>query len=310
MSRRTADASKAIRLAWEKEQQRVLEGKGTRDWTKKQQQDIIDRGKAYDEDGKAFVGQHMKNVSTYPEYQGEPDNIQFLTYQEHFEAHKRNWHNPTNWYYNPDTKEYVNFREDEIIPCKVIELSNPISICNIATDTTDEKCIDSSSEKEEKDDNLSRSIIDDTPPKNTDGQKRVAKETSQAETILNKTTKRENVFVRGLRGLKSVGIYIFNHPEESRQIVKTATNCIRGFVNAVSSISSNWSRNNNAVSKNSTTSSASPISPNIATQAADNIEKTTRAENDVSPHKQRYHYKDGSTKWVDKSPYHRGGKNE
>lgn len=34
MSRRTADASKAIRLAWEKEQQRVLEGEGTRDWTK------------------------------------------------------------------------------------------------------------------------------------------------------------------------------------------------------------------------------------------------------------------------------------
>ena len=59
MSRRTADASKAIRLAWEKEQQRVLEGEGTRDWTKKQQQDIIDRGKAYDEDGKAFEGQHM-----------------------------------------------------------------------------------------------------------------------------------------------------------------------------------------------------------------------------------------------------------
>ena len=45
MARRTADASKAIRLAWEKEQQRVLEGEGTRDWTEKQQQDIIDRGK-------------------------------------------------------------------------------------------------------------------------------------------------------------------------------------------------------------------------------------------------------------------------
>lgn len=62
MSRRTADASKAIRLAWEKEQQRVLEGEGTRDWTEKQQQDIIDRGKAYDEDGKAFEGQHIKKL--------------------------------------------------------------------------------------------------------------------------------------------------------------------------------------------------------------------------------------------------------
>lgn len=72
MSRRTADASKAIRLAWEKEQQRVLEGEGTRDWTKKQQQDIIDRGKAYDEDGKAFEGQHMKSAAEYPEYQVNP----------------------------------------------------------------------------------------------------------------------------------------------------------------------------------------------------------------------------------------------
>ena len=53
MSRRTAEASKAIRIAWEKEQQRVLEGKGTRDWTPEQQQSIIDKGKAYDEEGRA-----------------------------------------------------------------------------------------------------------------------------------------------------------------------------------------------------------------------------------------------------------------
>ena len=53
MSRRTAEASKAIRIAWEKEQQRVLEGRGTRAWTPEQQQSIIDKGKAYDEEGRA-----------------------------------------------------------------------------------------------------------------------------------------------------------------------------------------------------------------------------------------------------------------
>lgn len=58
-------------LLGEKEQQRVLEGEGTRDWTEKQQQDIIDRGKAYDEDGKAFEGQHMKSAAEYPEFQGD-----------------------------------------------------------------------------------------------------------------------------------------------------------------------------------------------------------------------------------------------
>ena len=29
--------------------------------------------------------------------------------------------------------------------------------------------------------------------------------------------------------------------------------------------------------------------------------------NDVPAGKQRYHYKDGSVKWVEKEPYHRGG---
>lgn len=56
MSRRTSEANKAILAAWEKEQDLVREGKGTRDWTQEQQQDILDRGKAYDEDGKAFQG--------------------------------------------------------------------------------------------------------------------------------------------------------------------------------------------------------------------------------------------------------------
>lgn len=32
----------------------------------------------------------------------------------------------------------------------------------------------------------------------------------------------------------------------------------------------------------------------------------SRAENDVSAHKQRYHTKDGVI-WKDKAPYHRGG---
>ena len=48
MSRRTAEASKAVALAWTNEQQRVKEGNGTRDWTPEQQKDILERGKAYD----------------------------------------------------------------------------------------------------------------------------------------------------------------------------------------------------------------------------------------------------------------------
>lgn len=62
MSMRTSVANKAIAKAWENERNNVLEGKGTREWTPEQQQDILDRGKAYDENGRAFEGQHMKSV--------------------------------------------------------------------------------------------------------------------------------------------------------------------------------------------------------------------------------------------------------
>lgn len=96
MSRRTAESNKAILAAWNKEQELVQEGKGTREWTPKQQQDILEKDKAYDDDGIAFQGQHMKSAEMYPEYQGAPGNIQFLTRAEHLEAHDGNWRNPTN----------------------------------------------------------------------------------------------------------------------------------------------------------------------------------------------------------------------
>lgn len=122
------ERNKAIRKAWEREQELVSEGKGTRDWSQDQQKDILDpgKGKAYDENGRAFEGQHMKSAAEYPEYQGDPDNIQFLTRDEHLEAHKGSWQNPTNWYYNPEPKEFVDFGESKPIPCEVISLSEPV----------------------------------------------------------------------------------------------------------------------------------------------------------------------------------------
>ena len=117
MSRRTAESNKAILAAWNKEQELVQKGKGTREWTPKQQQDILEKGKAYDEDGVAFQGQHMKSAEMYPEHQGDPENIQFLTRAEHLEAHNGNWRNPTNWYFNPVTKEKIDFGDGPFIPC-------------------------------------------------------------------------------------------------------------------------------------------------------------------------------------------------
>ena len=51
MSNRTAEASRAVAQAWKMEQILVLSGRGTRDWTPEQQCDILEKGRAYDENG-------------------------------------------------------------------------------------------------------------------------------------------------------------------------------------------------------------------------------------------------------------------
>jgi hypothetical protein len=126
MSRRTSEASKAVKQAWKNEQSLVLDGKGTRNWTPEQQQSIIDNGKAYDEDGKAFEGHHMKSAETFPEHQGDAGNIEFLTRTEHTDAHGGSFHNATNGYYDPVTLTTTDFSEEKYIPCKIINLNDPI----------------------------------------------------------------------------------------------------------------------------------------------------------------------------------------
>lgn len=123
---RIGNRRKAVDLAWKREKELVLEGKGTRDWTKEQQQQIIDEGRATDESGKAYAGHHMKNVAAYPEYQEDPDNIQFLTTTEHKDAHGGNTHIPTNGFYDYKTGKTHDFGDNPPIPCDVIELSEPI----------------------------------------------------------------------------------------------------------------------------------------------------------------------------------------
>lgn len=126
MFNRTAQANKAIAEAWQREQQLVGAGKGTRDWTLEQQLQILFLGKAFDENGKPFEGHHMKSVEEYPEYQGDPDNIQFLTREEHKAAHQDNFRNPTNGYYDPESGTTRLFEENTPIACEIISLSTPI----------------------------------------------------------------------------------------------------------------------------------------------------------------------------------------
>ena len=269
------ERNKAIRLAWEREQQLVREGKATRDWTEKQQKDILnpDKGKAYDDQGRAFVGQHMKSAAKYPEYQGNPDNIQFLTYDEHLDAHKGNWQNPTNWYYDPVTKEFHEFGDGELVSCKIIDLNNPVVVLEAS-----EQKAKATSER-----TTAKSDVSTTPLGPA------------------KVSKPENGFIKGL---KSLGRFIVNHPVESLAIAGTV---IVGGIELVSNISGSRNTGTSSKSSNPVNGITDSSKMDIAAKVADIVEKATRAENDVTGHKQRYHTKDGVV-WKDKAPYHRGGK--
>ena len=133
MSNRTQGADKAIREAWKQEQELVRQGQGTRDWTPQQQRDILERGKAYDTNGKAFEGHHKKSVEKYPQYQGDPDNIQFLTRKEHIEAHGGSTQNPTNGFYNPSTGETIDYGIGPPQPNNTVNLSHPVCKANSQT---------------------------------------------------------------------------------------------------------------------------------------------------------------------------------
>lgn len=103
------ERQKAVREAWKNEKRLVLEGKGTRNWSKQQQKEILKRGSV-----KGYDGHHMKSVIKYPQYAGNPKNIQFLTEKEHYNAHGGNYKMPTNGYYNAETNEMIKFRGNEL----------------------------------------------------------------------------------------------------------------------------------------------------------------------------------------------------
>lgn len=132
MSQRNASSNKAVKDAWANERALVAQGKGTRDWTPQQQVDILTKGKAYDENGRAFEGHHMKNVKHYPEHQGKWQNIQFLSRKEHRQAHNNNFRNKTNGMYDFKTGKTKDFGNKGYERPSEINLSNKVSANEIA----------------------------------------------------------------------------------------------------------------------------------------------------------------------------------
>ncbi len=101
-----SDASKAlksarnsaVRKAWKNELNDVMTGGSgiSRNWTDAEISELLLKGKV-----SGYQGHHMKSVKGYSTLAGDPNNIQFLTHQEHLRAHNGNFKNITHGRFLP-----------------------------------------------------------------------------------------------------------------------------------------------------------------------------------------------------------------
>jgi len=111
----------AVSKAWSRERSQVLQSRGSRNWSQKEQQEIIATGRCH-----GYEGQHMLSVKSHPEHAGNEKNIQFLTHEEHFKAHGGNWKNDANGRFNLRTKK-VDTSNGELPGINYRKLSDPLS---------------------------------------------------------------------------------------------------------------------------------------------------------------------------------------
>ena len=312
MSRRTAEASKAIRLAWQKEYELVQQGKGTRDWTEEQQRDILnpELGKAYDENGKAFEGHHMKSAETYPEYQGDSDNIKFLSRTEHTQAHG-GWRKPTNGYYDYITGLTYDFEENGLTPCKVITLSNPVvslEMPSVDAETSNlgETQLEQGSETGPPIRTSKKSTV---KPQSTTKDSSTRKKIKKVATT---KTKGERGFKRFVNGAGKIahnaGKFALEHKEEIIGIAITVGSAIWAVISSTDGNSVGEKLDAQSDDNLNYCSSANKMEYHC-TGNLSGAERVSPREHEVQRHSQRYHTKEG-TVIRDKESYQRGGEKE
>lgn len=305
------ERNKAIRLAWERERELVLQGRGTRDWSLDQQKEILDpdKGKAYDENGRAFEGQHMKSAAEYPEYQGDPNNIQFLTREEHLAAHKGSWQNSTNWYYNPETKEFVDFGENGPIPCKVISLSEPLQVSIIDRQET------SNGLKEPA--KMENTLSEGTQSPRQENLSHRSENTSQKKHNAGPPEVHERFGHQILHVADNAKKLVEKHPNLVKIVAGAAFVAVAGiaFVKKIhdsggGSSSSSSDDYYSGSSDDDYNDSSSSDECDIQSSSRDYPdERSSPEEHTVSAHRQHYHTRDGVI-WKEKDPYQRGGKRD
>jgi len=122
MSDTDSERKEAVRKAWSNEKSTIMQGNGTRNWTQREQIEMVRKNQVH-----GYHGHHMKSVKDYPNQAGNPKNIQFLKRDEHiYGAHKGNTKNSTNGYYNPVDKSMNSFG-NRPPQAPVNKLSSPLS---------------------------------------------------------------------------------------------------------------------------------------------------------------------------------------
>ena len=112
--------AKYISSDYAQEQARVANGEGTRNWTVEQQKELLETGRV-----SGFEGHHMLCCQAYTEQAGNPDNIQFLTHEEHIDgAHQGDSHRATNGYYDYKTETIHEGKNGEVPAVPTQELSD------------------------------------------------------------------------------------------------------------------------------------------------------------------------------------------
>ena len=82
---------KGVKKAWKAERKLVKEtGQGTRRWTEAEMDELLTTGKV-----SGYQGHHINSVKAHPELADNPNNIKFVTPEEHLAEHGGDFHNTT-----------------------------------------------------------------------------------------------------------------------------------------------------------------------------------------------------------------------
>lgn len=312
MSRRTSEANKAISTAWTNEQQLVREGKGTRDWTPEQQQDILDRGKVYDDNGKAFEGHHMKSAEKFPEYQGNSQNIQFISRSEHFNAHNGNFQNPTNGFYNYRTGDTLEFKTDVVVPCNVIDLTEsiikPQMVHEVKKEVVNEPIKEAPKIKVQK---TTQEKTENAPPltHNSIAQKQNSGLGQKFKSVVKNISEFSVKHPTAVKVIKGVGTFV------TLVVAYVVTESVTrdGSSKSDTEQSDDYPKNED-VTYDYNDSYEESYDPSDETYSIDDdssesVERSSPEEHMVKSHGQHYHTKVGLI-WKEKEPFPRGGKKD